>query len=208
MEIVDNTDWTLRYQSHGFGQTEPVHRNCKVSLFVHPIYLITNISPVIDLLKKHTQAPAKKINKQHFIQPSLDRRWGNLTWVNNGHERFPGSASTSRNKDLCAGKYPIHHVFNKHFTTSMRRKWQINVSSSAQESNIKINCASLNPTEQDWIKKVLIPVQKCRMFIIRRIKLILFGECISHRYHPVAVLNYIQRFCKKLSPRNMETRWR
>lgn len=110
MEIVDNTDWTLRYQSHGFGQTEPVHWNCNVSLFIHPIYLITNISPVIDLLKKHTQAPAKK--KTHFIHTSLDWRWGNLTWVDNGQKRFPGSASKFRNKDLCVGKYPLHHVFN------------------------------------------------------------------------------------------------
>ena len=36
------------------------------------------------------------------------------------------------------------------------------------------------------------------MFIIRCIKLILYGKSISKGYHPVSILNHIQGFRKKL----------
>ena len=149
---------------------------------------------------KHLQT-----KKKHFKHPFLDQRWCTslgLTMALRGFLEGPVDLET---KIYVQGNTLCIMYSTK---TSMRRKWEINVSSSAQDSNIKFNCTSLNPVEQDGIKKILIPVQKSRMFIIRSIKLILFGECISQRNHPVGVLNYIQRFCKKLSPRNKDIRWR
>jgi hypothetical protein len=90
-------------------------------LFIHPIHLITNISPVIDLLKKHTQASAKRRKKRTFYTPLPRSKVMYLTWVDNGLKRFLGRASRSRNKDLCAGKYPTHHVFDKNFNEKKMR---------------------------------------------------------------------------------------
>jgi len=52
--------------------------------------------------------------------------------------------------------------------------------------------------------RALIPVQKCSVLIIRSIKFIMSGKNISERHNPISILDHIQRFCKKLQPKNRD----
>lgn len=79
---LDNFE-VLKYQSHSFCQTKPVSWNGNIGLFVHPINLITNINPIVNFLKKHTQASAERIDMRKAKKPPMamfaDLVW-NLGW--------------------------------------------------------------------------------------------------------------------------------
>ena len=51
------------YQSKRFCQTKPICRNGDVCLFIHPVYLVADISPIINFLEQHAKAPGR----QRFI---------------------------------------------------------------------------------------------------------------------------------------------